>query len=681
VIAKEFHLLTSPTFQNSRNMKHTALRLSALFVLFLAFNSAAKAASTPAWEPVGPAGGDARSFAADPSNPKHLYMGTLDSWIYESQDGGSTWKRLSKLSKSENLVLDNLVVDSSDPKTILVGAWILSRPEGALFITHDAGVTWSTVPDMDGQSIRALTPAPSNPKILVVGTLKGVYRSDDSGQHWKQISPAGSGEIHEVESIAIDPVDPNIIYAGTWHLPWKTTDGGANWHNIKQGVIDDSDVFSIIIDPKAPTVVYASACSGIYKSENAGELFHKQQGIPNTARRTRVLMQDPTNSSIVFAGTTEGLYRTINAGQSWEPLTGPEVIINDVYVDPSNDKHVLLATDRGGVLQSQDGGTTFVATNTGFSQRQVETLLVDSKNGNTVYAGVLNDKTYGGVFVSEDGGVTWNQRSNGLEGRDVFTLQQASNGTVYAGTNHGILSLSDTGWDARGKVVNTKEEETTVIQRKKKVKVTKTVTLPPVMIDSRVTGLDLTGPTWYAATATGVFTSVDQGATWQGGPVLDHSDFLRVASDGDWVYAATRTSIVTSQDRGKTWQPSSLPADVTILRFLVTSSDGEVWLGGRDGIFYSSDHAQSWTKLRSLPFNDVDGLDFNAEYKRLIVTSANGTLMMAIDPVKKDWKWWDIGWNVHTVHSSNGRFIAASLFDGVVLQPKASGTEVATGDK
>ena len=45
---------------------------------------------------------------------------------------------------------------------------------------------------------------------------------------------------------------PDIVYAGTWHLPWKTTDGGKTWHNIKQGVIDDSDVFSIIIDPDKP---------------------------------------------------------------------------------------------------------------------------------------------------------------------------------------------------------------------------------------------------------------------------------------------------------------------------------------------------------------------------------------------------------------------------------------------
>jgi photosystem II stability/assembly factor-like uncharacterized protein len=630
---------------------------------------------------VGPAGGDARSFAADPANPKHVYMGTLDSWIYETQDGGSSWKRLAKLGKAENLVLDNIVVDDADPKTILVGAWVLSHPEGAIYITHDAGATWRTVPDMDGQSVRALVQAKSDSKVLIAGTLKGVYRSDDRGEHWKQVSPAGSTELHEVESIAIDPADTNTIYAGTWHLPWKTTDGGAHWKNIKQGVIDDSDVFSIIIDPKLPTVVYASACSGIYKSENGGELFRKQQGIPNTARRTRVLMQDPTDSSIVFAGTTEGLYQTRNGGASWQRLTGPDVIINDVYVDPSNDKHVLLATDRSGVLQSQDGGTSFVATNAGFSQRQVEALLVDSRNPNTIYAGVLNDKTYGGVFVSEDGGATWAQRSNGLDGRDVFTLKQASNGLVYAGTNHGVLELDASGWQPRDQIVNTKEEEKTVIEKKKKVKVTKTVALPAVTMESRVTGLDVSGNTWYAASASGVYSSSNQGETWQGGPVLGHTDFLRVVSSGDTVFAAGRQFIASSQDGGKTWQDVAMPSNMSTLRFMVTASNGSLWLAGREGLFYSEDHAQSWKQLSSLPFNDIDGLDFNPEFSRLMVTSANGTLMMAIDPVKKDWKWWDIGWNVHTVRSSGGRMVAASLFDGVVLQPKSAGTDIASESK
>jgi photosystem II stability/assembly factor-like uncharacterized protein len=669
--------------KNSENMKQTVLRLTARLVLPLALVASAKASQTAAWEPVGPAGGDARSFAADPTNPKHIYMGTLDSWIYESQDGGSNWKRMAKLSKGENLVLDNIVVDSTDPKTILVGAWVLSRPDGNLFISHDGGATWTKTADMEGQSIRALEQARSNPKIMVAGTLKGVYQSDDSGVHWKQISPAGSGEIHEVESIAIDPVDPKIIYAGTWHLPWKTTDGGANWRNItkEQGIIDDSDVFSIIIDPKQPSVVYASACSGIYKSEDATAHFRKQQGIPNTARRTRVLMQDPVNASTVYAGTTEGLYQTTNAGASWQALTGPDVIINDVYVDPSNNKHVLLATDRSGVLLSIDGGASFIEANKGFSQRQVEALLVDSRNPNTIYAGVLNDKTYGGVFVSGDGGVTWDHRSGGLDGRDIFTLQQTPGGDILAGTDHGVMGLAGSGWELRGGIVNTKEVESTVVEKKKRVKVTKTVTLPPAEMESRVTGLDVSGPTWFAATTSGLYSSINLGGSWQGGPLLGHTDFLRVATSGDMTYAAGRQFILASQDGGKTWQQSPMPEKAATLRFLATADNGSVWIAGREGLFYSEDHAQSWKQLSSLPFNDVDGMDFNPEFKRLMVTSANGTLMMAIDPVKKDWNWWDIGWNVHTVRTLSGRMVAASLFDGVVLQPKSAGTQVAADSK
>src|SRR6185437_11546479 len=212
---------------------------------------------------------------------------------------------------------------------------------------------------------RALAEAHSDPKVMIAGTLEGVFRSEDAGAHWKRISPLENKEIHEVESIAIDPNDAKTIYAGTWHLPWKTTDGGANWAPMTKGIIVDSDVFSIIVDPKTPSVMYLSACSGIYKSADGGESFkggvsvNKGQGIPSTARRTRVLMQDPNAQQVVYAGTTEGLYRSDDAGGEWKSHTPCSVIVNDVLVDPTDSKRVLLATDRGGVLISHDGGNSF----------------------------------------------------------------------------------------------------------------------------------------------------------------------------------------------------------------------------------------------------------------------------------------------------------------------------------
>ena len=642
---------------------------SSLLLLALSPNQLALA-QTASWVPVGPDGGDARSFAADPSDSRHIYLGTTNSWIYQTEDGGASWHRLAKLAKSDDLILDNVVVDQSDPKTLLVGAWIVDHPGGGLFISHDAGKTWTTVEAMKDQSIRALTQAPSDPKILIAGTLKGVYRSEDGGVQWNQISPPGSMDIHEVESIAIDPKDPSTVYAGTWHLPWKTTDGGANWHNIKQGLIEDSDVFSIIIDPTEPNVVYTSACSGIYRSNTGGELYKKIQGIPMTARRTRVLMLDPTNHNTVYAGTTEGLYKTTDGGATFQRMTEPEVIVNDVYVDPKNPQHVMLATDRSGVLESEDAALSFKASNAGFSQRQVSSLLVDAKSPQTIYAGVVNDKTFGGVFVSHDDGATWSQQSNGLEGRDVFSLSQATDGSILAGTNAGIFRWEGTIWQPDGKIVKSEQKTSYVVRKGKRTKVETTVMVPGGQMDGKVSQVDASGSTWYAATVNGVFVSKDQGATWEGGPVLGKTEYRAVASDGLMVVAAQRTALAWSQDEGKTWQPLAMPQKLTWAQAIAIAGNGSLWLGGREGVFYSEDHGQNWTEMTTLPISDISGLAYDPGLKRVVITSWSSSWVLAVNPADRTFKFWDPGWKVRHVQSA-GRTLAG----GNALQRSRDGAE------
>jgi photosystem II stability/assembly factor-like uncharacterized protein len=658
-------------------MTYIGLTLSSAFVLLSLSLTQPALAQSASWVPVGPDGGDGRSFAPDPANDRHVYLGTTNSWIYQTDDGGASWKRLAKLSKSDDLILDNVVVDQSDPQTLLVGAWILDHPGGGLFLSHDAGKSWTAVEAMDGQSIRALSQAPSNPKIWIAGTLKGVYRSDDDGGHWAQISPAGSMDLHEVESIAIDPKDPQTIYAGTWHLPWKTTDGGDHWHNIKQGLIDDSDVFSIIIDPTVPSIVYTSACSGIYRSETGGELYKKIQGIPMTARRTRVLMLDPTNRNTVYAGTTEGLYKTLDGGAKWLRMTGPDVIVNDVYVDPKNAQHVLLATDRSGVLESDDAAATFKSSNTGFSQRQVASLLVDAKTPQTIFAGVVNDKSYGGVFASHDDGATWSQQSSGLEGRDVFTMSEAADGTLLAGTNAGIFRWDGTTWKADGKVVKSEKKTSYVVHKGKRAKVETTVMVPAGQIEGRVSEVDASGSVWYAATVNGVYASSDQGASWEGGPVLGKTEYRAVASDGPMVVAAQRTSLAWSEDGGKNWQPLTMPQKLTWLQSVAMAGNGSLWLGGREGVFYSEDHGQNWNEVSTLPMSDISGLTYDPDLKRVVVTSWASSWVLAVNPADRTFKFWDPGWRVRHVRSAGGRLLAATPYNGVVMEPQSDPAKTA----
>ncbi|MGA2047839.1 MAG: transcriptional regulator [Terracidiphilus sp.] len=669
-----------PKFLSRRGILARAIPIFLIAICF------AKLPAQSPWSAVGPPGGDARAFAAVPGQPSHLYLGTTNSWIYESLNGGANWRRIVKLDQADDLALDNIVVDESNPSTIFVAAWRIGLTGGGLWVSRDAGLTWNAVAGLRGQSIRSFAQAPSNPKMLFAGTLEGVFRSTDAGATWELISPPASKELHEVESLAVDPADPNIVYAGTWHLPWKTVDGGKNWKNIKQGVIEDSDVFSIIVDSARSGTVYLSACSGIYKSENAGDLFHKIQGIPADARRTRVLMQDPANHDVVYAGTTEGLYKSADAGKTFKIMTGADVIVNDVFVDPKDPNHVLLATDRGGVLASSDAGARFVASNEGFSERKVDALLVDHADAARMYAGVVNDKTYGGAFVTVNGGAGWQQIGEGLEGRDVFALAQAEDGTVVAGTSRGIFVLVQNlaagvspHWEPRNTVSNTHLKAAPKTSSRNPVHVEKTVRPTAAEFNGHVYALDVSGSLWLASTNFGLFTSKDQGAIWRGGPVMDSGEYVSVAALGDTMAAARSDAVVFSTDAGANWVPLQLPGTLTRLHRVAFSPDGTLWLGAREGVYFSHDNGKSWLWIERLPFRDVDDLTYDARLKRVLVSSRSSDQVYAIDPKTMTWNWWKTGYRLSLVRAAGDRMVAASLYDGVLIEPAAG--KVETGQK
>jgi photosystem II stability/assembly factor-like uncharacterized protein len=662
------------------------------------------------WNSVGPAGGDARAFATVPGQPNHLYLGTTNSWIYESLDKGASWHRLVKLDPAEDLVADRILVDSANPAVVFAGGWKPDQRDGGLWVSRDGGVRWTAVKELRGQSVFSLAQAPSNPKMLFAGTWDGVFRSADGGASWTLISPPGSTEIHEVESLAVDPMDPKVIYVGTWHLPWKTDDGGNHWYSIKDGLIDDSDVFSIIIEPAMPFTVYLSACTGIYKSESAGMFFDHIQGIPTSARRTRVLKQDPENPDIVYAGTTEGLYKTVDAGATFQRMTGPDLVVNDIFVDPADSAHVLLATDRGGVLASTDGGATFAASNAGFSGRKVEALLVDRANPNRIYAGVVNDKTYGGVFVSTDAGVSWSQIGQGLAGLDVFALAQSADGTVLAGTSHGIFALAagdppkddspspatpnpDTSdpatpspdtptpaasnptptWQPRNLIANFYVRKATETHRGKRITVDKHIEIPTMKLNSRVNALDLSSDVWLASTTLDLLTSRDQGASWQGGPVMGSGEYVSVAAHGSTMAAAQSDLVILSTDAGSTWTPMQVPAMVTRIQQVAFSKDGTLWLGAREGVYFTRDTGKTWLWIQRFPFRDVDDLSYDSTQDKVLVSSRQSEEVYAIDPKTLKWKWWETGYRIGQVRAAGERMLAASLHDGVLVEPQPAG--------
>lgn len=600
------------------------------------------------WVLLGPDGGDARSLAYDPSNPDHIFVGTTTGSIFSSINRGQSWSPFAHLGNENDYVIDHILIDPRNSAIMFVAAWnVRNQASGDVFRSQDGGTTWLALPGMHEKSIRALAMAASDSSVLVSGARDGVYRTKDGGDTWQRISPDSYTEIKNIESIAIDPKDPNLVYAGTWHLAWKTINGGITWQHLNQGIIDDSDVFSIVVDPTSPSTVYASACSGIYKSYNAGIIFHKVQGIPFSARRTRILRQDPSNPRVVYAGTTQGLWKTMDGGRAWRQMTNSDIVVNDVLVDPTNSARLLLATDRGGVMVSNNAGISFLSSNHGYTHRYVTTIVPDTNDPGTVFVGIANDRQWGGVFsFHERGG--WQQRSAGLGGRDVLALKQTANGDLIAGTNHGVFFLDHkrSAWrPLAGSAVN-------------------------FLMNLRVNDVELASDRWLLATSAGLFISTDKGRSWNGGPVLGRTNCVSVHSAKRLLVAATPTELLVSSDGGMNWLAARLPAQLTRIRSLAVTPGSEIWLTGQEGAFRSSDAGKTWHHiLNGLPQSDLSSISYDQSAKTLLATTlSSGVVFLSPDGGRSWERAPDSGYPLHRITVAHGRLVAATPFDGVIMQ-------------
>jgi photosystem II stability/assembly factor-like uncharacterized protein len=572
-------------------MAHDRLRRVLLLAAAVGLGGASLA-TAQGWVPVGPPGGDARALASDPRDPRVVYLGTASGNLYRSDDAGRRWKRQEPGFPLQGMSLDDIVV--SPEGTLFVGYWSVSGPGGGVARSEDGGRSFSLLPDISGQSVRALALAPSDPRIVVAGTLTGIFRSGDAGGSWSRISPLDDPEIKNLDSVAVDPADPQTIYAGTWHLPWKTTDGGRSWKAIHAGMIEDSDVMTLTLDRRTPQTVYATACSGIYRSTNGAARWAKVPGIPSSSRRTRAFAQDREAADTFYAGTTEGLWVSANETNTWRLVTARDLVVNAVLSLPGG--ALLIGADGAGVLRSEGRAEGWLASNDGFSERFVSRIAFDLPRGR-LFATVLGDRHYGGVLVAPSATGPWEKLAPGLEGREALSLDVLPGGAVLAGTDNGLFTTSDGGpWRRLPTLVGGIEAQ-------------------PRATDVAA----LSESVFLSATSKGLLRSVNGGKTWQvqslglGGAV---AAVARAKEQPGTALAATAFGIFRTVDFGDTWALVSEPlgrSSVHAIQFL-PGHDDVVFATTSDGLYRSADQGRSWSpRGGGLPLLDITGLGFHPD--------------------------------------------------------------------
>jgi hypothetical protein len=364
--------------------------------------------------------------------------------------------------------------------------------------------------------------------------------------------------------------------------------------------------------------------------------------------------------------------------------TGSDVIVNDVYVDPIDPHYVLLATDRQGVLASDDGGSSFLPSNSGFSARQITAYSGDSQHPATVYVGVVNDKESGGVFVSHTGGVrSWSQLSGGLDGHDVFSLGQAPDGTILAGTEHGIYRLVGAVWQRVGDDTKIAVPKAGIApapsgkaprQRQTGKRQTLATTRGAVAgksLDASVFGFAVTGDTMFAATSEGILRSPSSGETWAPVASIPADEWRYVAASKAMVAAASLNALQMSADSGKTWQALTLPTGGRQLSALAIDGDGTLWIADRDAVYYSANKGADWQTLKGLFVRNVNNIFYDEAANRILVTSEGPeTLAFEVSLPSMKVSWWDTGWNLRFMRPVGDHLVGATLFDGIVVQPR-----------
>ena len=609
------------------------------------------------WQGVGPVGGDVRSLVVDPKDKNKLYFGTLDGQIYSSNNGGQNWQLLTNFNRPQ-LIVDNIWIDARDSRTLYVAAHRHKEP-GGFYKSTDGGVNWREVKDLKDEAVYAITQSASNPDMFAVGTYHGVFVSFDSGNEWKKLPNENVPGLINVESIAIDPRNTDVIYAGTWYLPYKTTDGGKTWRVIKQGMIDDSDVFAIDIDPRKPDHIFASACSGIYESQNAGESWKKVQGIPSQSRRTRWILQHPSKAGYVYAATTEGFWMTADNGASWALTTSRQLEINMISVHPDEPNKVFIGTNNYGVMVSNDYGKTFSMTNGGFSTRLTKNIVADIEQPNRLYSSTINTATGGGFFfVSNNGGETWQASMKNYPQRLIAysILQNPANpNTIYLATNFGIYQSLDRGasWAAvtapkkpakaaPRKKAPAKGAKATATAKKPAAAAAKSavaeVAKPAPRVDALIDKVNYLIPThdgkngMIAATDTGLFRTYDIAKGWERLPLPDNFDkqVMTVAvssqkSQKIWIGTA-KSGVLSSNDGGATWkQESGVQTIAPISRIEIDPQRPDyVYIGTKQTFYLTRDGGESWQRRGGgLPMGDYVSILINpTNPNEIIVGSA-----------------------------------------------------------
>ena len=602
------------------------------------------AAQTPAapltdglrFRTIGPAAMSGRivDLAVVEATPHVFYAASSTGGLYKTTNNGTTFTPLFGDQGTHSI--GAIAVHQRDTNVVWVGTGERANRQSSswgdgVYLSRDGGRTFRNVGLRNSAHIGRIVLHPADANVAYVaamGTLwssneeRGLYVTRDAGATWTRVLfvDAETG----VADIAMDPFDSMTLYAASYQRRrtpfgfngggpgsalWKSTDGGMTWRKLTKGLPDgehgrigigifrgDSRIVYVSVEQGlryTASTNYEEPQAGLYRSDDRGESFVQQSTWnPRPMYASQVIVDpvDPCRLYMMnfFSMSTDCGKTSRQVRQS---LHGDDRFM---WINPANPRHLIKADD-GGIGISYDRAVTwqFIAD---LPVSQWYRVTVDNRRPYRVYGGLQDNGSWAGPSMSyrsegitNDDWVKWGGGDgfhNVIDTTDNTTLYSASQFlglsriNLATGEERGIRPGDPTGAISARRNWETWGDMAAAPQRLGNA-------MAPANWDAPIILSPHDARTVYAGTNI-LWKSVDRGNTWTAlGDRTTGIDRRTLPIMGRMPDAATR-----SLDDGVPYWPTvSAIAESPRVR-------GDLWVGTDDGnVQHSTDGGRTWTEL------------------------------------------------------------------------------------
>jgi photosystem II stability/assembly factor-like uncharacterized protein len=344
------------------------------------------------WRNLGPdRGGRSITTTGVKGRPDEGYFGAVGGGLWKTIDSGENWSPVTDFQISSASV-GAVAVSETDPDLVFIGTGETCirgniLPGDGVYRSRDAGETWERVGFHNSHGISKIRIHPTNPDIIYVASFgkysapseeRGVFKSTDGGDTWERVLYRND-ETGAID-IVIDRNNPDILYAALWQAyrkeyqmssggpgsgMFKSTDGGDTWEEMtrnpgmpQEGLVGRIGLAVSGANSDRVWALFENDNGGLFRSDNAGvtwELINDDRAIRQRAFYYTHVFADPMDEDVVYMQNTS-FFRSTDGGETYESINnGTHGDFHDMWIDPDDPTHLLVANDGGGAVSANTG--------------------------------------------------------------------------------------------------------------------------------------------------------------------------------------------------------------------------------------------------------------------------------------------------------------------------------------